>query len=108
LVEAAIFLGKANWGSDYVVYSVTFWILRVALSPLIVLYTMQLWVDHRKWLRLFFIHVAGFTLFSLLFWSLAYLILHDLLQRSEFFGAQKTAAKLGMFGMLVDNSISTN
>lgn len=108
LVESVIFLGKANWGSDYVIYSITFWSLRVVLSPLIVLYTLKLWVDHRKWLRLFLIHVAGFTLFSFLFWSLAYLILHDLLQRSEFFGAQKSASSLGVFGMLVDNSISTN
>ena len=108
LIEAAIFLGKANWGSDYVVYFVTFWILRVVLSPLIVLYTLKLWVDHRKWLRLFLVHVAGFTLFSLLFWSLSYFILHDLLHRSEFFGVEKTATNIGIFGMLVDNSISTN
>jgi len=108
LIEAAIFLGKANWGSDYVIYSLTFWILRVVLSPLIVLYTMKLWVDHRKWLRLFLIHVAGFTLFSLVFWVLAYLILHKLLHRSEFFGVDKTATNIRIFGMLVDNSISTN
>ena len=108
LLEAAIFLGKANWGSDYVIYSVTFWVLRVVLSPLIVLYTLKLWVDHRKWFRLFLIHVAGFTLFSLVFWSLAYLFLHDLLQRSEFFGVERTATNIGIFSMLVDNSISTN
>jgi two-component sensor histidine kinase len=108
LIEAAIFLGKANWGSDYVIYFVTFWILRVVLSPLIVLFTLKFWVDHRKWLRLFLVHVAGFTLFSLIFWSLAYFILHDLLQRSEFFGVERTSTNIGIFGMLVDNSISTN
>lgn len=108
LLEAAIFLGKANWGSDYVIYSIVFWIIRVVLSPLIVLYTLRFWVDHRKWVRLFLVHVAGFTLFSLLFWAIAYFLLHDLLHRSEFFGVERTATNIGLFGMLVDNSISTN
>lgn len=108
IVEAAIFLGKSNWRSDFTIYFVTFWILRVLLSPLIVLYTLKCWVDHKKWFRLFLVHIIGFTLFSLLFWSLAYLSLHDLLHRSEFFGVERTATNIRIFGMLVDNSISTN
>jgi signal transduction histidine kinase len=108
LIEAAIFLGKANWKSDYLAYSITFWILRAALAPLIVFYTLKFWVDHKKWLRLFLLHVGGFVLFSCLFWAAGYLILHNILHRSEFFGVGRTATNIGIFGMIVDNSISTN
>ena len=108
LIEAAIFLRKTNWKSDFLVYSVTFWILRAALSPLIVFYTLKFWVDHKKWLRLFLLHVGGFVLFSCLFWTAAYLVLHDILHRSEFFGVGRTSTNVHIFGMIVDNSISAN
>lgn len=108
MIEGALFLGKANWRSAYVPYFITFWILRAVLAPFIVFYTLKFWVKHEKWLRLFLVHIAGFLLFSVLFWSLAYLILHDILGRSEFFGVGRTSTNVGIFGMLVDNSISTN
>lgn len=108
MIEGALFLGKANWRSAYVPYFITFWILRAVLAPFIVFYTLKFWVRHEKWLRLFLVHIAGFLLFSVLFWSLAYLILHDILGRSEFFGVERTSTSVGIFGMLVDNSISTN
>lgn len=108
LVEAAVFLGKANWQSDFVVYFITFWTLRAVLAPLIVWYTLRFWVEHKKPLRLFALHAAGFLFFSLFFWSLAYLFLHRLLHRSEFFGSERTDTNRQIFSMLVDNSISTN
>ncbi len=108
MVEAAIFLTKANWQSVYVPYFITFWILRAVLAPLVVYYTLRFWIHYSKWLRLFLVHAAGFILFSLLFWAGAYLILHNMLQRSEFFGIEKTSTDIGVFGMIVDNSISTN
>ncbi len=108
MIEAVIFLGKANWKSDYVSYFVVFWILRALLAPLIVFYTIRFWAEHSKWLRLVLTHVTGFILFSILFWASAYFILHDILHGSEFFGVQKTATNLHVFGLIVDNSVSTN
>jgi two-component sensor histidine kinase len=108
LFEATIFLSKANWKSDYVWYSVTFWLVRAALSPVIIFYTLKFWVDLKKWFRLFLVHLGGFTLFSILFWAGSYLILNKILHRSEFFGVDRTSTSMGVFGMIVDNSISTN
>lgn len=108
LLEAALFLGKANWQSDYVPYFVTFWILRASLAPVVVFYTLWLWVAHTRPVRLFLVHAAGFLLFSVLFWTIAYAVLHGLLQRSEFFGFARTSTNMRVFGMIVDNSISTN
>jgi sensor histidine kinase YesM len=108
LVEAAIFLNKANWKSEYLPYFITFWVVRAVLAPLIVLYTLRFWRAHKKVLFLFVLHGAGFLLFSALFWSSSYLILHDVLDHSVLFGVQRTSTDIGIFGMIVDNSISTN
>jgi two-component system, LytTR family, sensor kinase len=108
LLEAVVFLSKANWQSDYVPYFITFWVLRAVLAPLIVFFTLRFWVSHEKWLRLFLVQATGFILFSALFWTFSYLILHHLLHRSEFFGLAHTSTNIHIFGMIVDNSISTN
>ena len=108
MIEAAIFLGKANWKSTYISYFLAFWILRAVLAPLIVYYTLRFWVEHSKWLRLVLTHLTGFILFSLLFWIGAYFILHDLLHRNEFFGVERTGSNIQVFGLIVDNSVSTN
>ncbi|HYF31745.1 MAG TPA: histidine kinase [Chitinophagaceae bacterium] len=108
LLEATIFLSKVNWKSPFIPYAVTFWGLRAVLAPLIVLYTLKFWGDHTRAFRLFAVHVGGFFLFSLLFWTGAYLILHGLLHKSDFFGWEKTSTNMQVFSMIVDNSISTN
>lgn len=108
LVEAAIFLRRTNWNSPYIPYFITFWSLRAVLSPLIVWYTIRFWADHKRVGRLFVTHSAGFLLFSLLFWCGAYLVLHNILHKSELFGVAKTGTEIGVFGLIVDNSISTN
>jgi hypothetical protein len=108
LAEAAIFLGKSNWNTPYLPYFITFWILRALLAPLIVFYTFKFWVDHTNAFRLFMVHVGGFLLFSLIFWVSAYLVLHNLLHKSEFFGIARTGTNMQVFGMIVDNSVSTN
>ncbi|HVF96624.1 MAG TPA: hypothetical protein VM871_04855, partial [Flavisolibacter sp.] len=102
LIEAALFLGKANWQSDYVPYFVTFWVLRAALAPGIVFYTLRFWVAHTKPLRLFMVQAVGFLAFSIFFWAISYLILHEMLHRSEFFGFDKTSTNMRVFGMIVD------
>src|SRR5215211_6668219 len=104
LIEASIFLTKTNWGSPYIPYFITFWGLRAVLSPLIVWYTLRFWTHHTRVGRLFLTHIAGFLLFSLLFWCGAYLVLHGLLHKSEVFGAIRTGTNVGVFGLIVDNS----
>ncbi len=108
LLEAIIFLSKANRNSDYLPYFITFWGLRAVIAPLIVYYTLKFWVEHNKILKLIFVQVIGFVLFSFIFWIASYLILHNILYRSEFFGINNTATNMQVFGMIVDNSASTN
>ena len=108
LLEASVFLSQANWNSPFIPYAITFWILRAALSPLVVWYTLKFWGDHTNAFRLFIVHVSGFLLFSLIFWFSAYFLLHDLLHNSDFFGWEKTSTNMAVFSMIVDNSISTN
>jgi sensor histidine kinase YesM len=108
MIEAAVFLGKANWGSSYIVYFITFWALRAVLSPLIVWYTLTTQHYYKKWHSVLLVHLAGFIMFSAIFWTSAYLILHGLLNRNEFFGVERTSTNMQVFAMIVDNSISTN
>ncbi|MBA3674940.1 MAG: histidine kinase [Chitinophagaceae bacterium] len=108
LLESFVFLPKANWHSVYVPYFITFWGLRAVIAPLIVYYTLRFWVEHNKILKLIFVQVIGFVLFSFIFWIASYLILHNILSRSEFFGINNTATNMQVFGMIVDNSASTN
>jgi hypothetical protein len=108
LLEATMFLSRVNWASAFIPYAITFWVLRAVLAPLIVLYTVKLWVDPSKMIRLFLVHAAGFLLFSLLFWSIAYLVLHGIMHKSDFFGAARTSTNMQVFGMIADNSVSTN
>ncbi len=108
LIEATLFLSKVNWQSAYLPYFITFWGIRAFLAPFIVLYTLRFWEAHNKALYLFLLHGAGFLLFSVLFWTLSFLVLQDTLHNSTFFGLEKTSTDIGVFGMIVDNSISTN
>ena len=108
LLEAAVFLSRANWNSPFIPYAITFWSLRAILSPLVVWYTLKFWGDHTNALRLFIVHVSGFFLFSLIFWISAYFLLHGLLHKSDFFGWERTSTNMQVFTMIMDNSISTN
>ena len=108
LIEAAIFLNKINWHSEYVPYSITFWALRALLAPFVVLYTLRFWAAHKKAFYLFLLHGIGFLLFSVIFWCSAYLILNNILHNSKLFGLATTSTDIKIFGMIVDNSISTN
>lgn len=108
LLEAALFLSNVNWKSPFIPYALTFWALRALLAPLIVLYTLQFLGNHANAFRLFVVHAGGFLLFSLIFWTSAYLVLHGLLHKSDFFGLERTSTNMQVFTMIVDNSISTN
>ena len=108
LLEAGMFLSRVNWSSPFIPYAVTFWVLRAVLSPLIVLYTMKFWIDPRRVSRLFLVHASGFLLFSILFWTLAYLVLHGIMHKSDFFGVERTGTSMQVFGIIADNSVSTN
>jgi hypothetical protein len=108
LLEAGLFLGRTNWQSRYLPYFITFWVLRAALTPAIVYFTVRFGSAYKNKFRLLLVHIGGFFLFSLFFWTAAYLVLHKILHLSELFDARRAATNLGIFGIIADNSISTN
>jgi signal transduction histidine kinase len=108
MLEGAFMLARKDMRSPYIIYFMTFWIVRAVLAPLIVLYTLKFWSAHKRVFYLFLLHAAGFLLFSVLFWSLTYLTLNNLLERTEIFGVKANATSIQVFAMIVDNSLSTN
>jgi len=108
LIESAIFITKAGWGSHNVIYYVSFWIIRVLLTPAIIIYTQKFWVEHTKKTRLIVTHLVGFILFSLVFTTLAYLSLYTLLSQNDFSFVPANSTKDEIYVIIADNSISIN
>jgi hypothetical protein len=108
VIETFIFLPKNLRNSSFIPYFMAFWGIRAALSPLIVFYTLKCWVDLNRILRLALVHLLGFLLFSVCFWGLAYLFLHNTLLGTSLFAFNQRSTNIGVFGMIVDNSLSTN
>jgi len=108
MIESVIFLPKALRNTSFIPYFITFWTIRALLAPLIVFYTLKLWVEYSRVARLFLVHLLGFLLFSALFWSIGYLLLHNTIYENALFGREKTGTNLGVFSLIADNSLSTN
>lgn len=106
MVESLVFLPKALRNTSFTPYFIAFWTIRALLAPVIVFYTLKLWVEYNRIGKLFLVHLLGFLLFSVLFWGIGYLVLHDTLYRNGLFGNIQT--DLGVFSMIADNSLSTN
>lgn len=108
LIESVIFLPRTLRNNSFLPYFIVFWALRAFLAPLIVLYTLKVWVAYNQAIRLFFVHLLGFLLFSLLFWGIGYLLLRGTLYGNALFGRERTGTDLGVFNLIADNSLSTN
>src|SRR5688572_19224250 len=108
IIESIIFLPKALRNNSFVPYFAGFWFTRALLAPFIAFYTFRFWVEYNKVLKIFFIHLLGFLLFSLLFWTISFLLLRNVVSENAMFGIERTSTNLGVFGLLVDNSLSTN
>lgn len=108
LLEALLFLRRVDRGSAYLPYFITFWILRAVLAPLIVYYTFRFWVKSGKIARLIFTHLAGFLLFSFIFWALAFLIMRNFLMKPELFDMSDGISNIQVFAVIADNSVSVN
>jgi len=106
IVESLVFLPKTIRNSSFIPYFMIFWSVRAVLAPLIIFYTVKCWVDVNKTLKLVLVHVLGFLLFSVLFWGITYIFLHDTLFRNVVFGARDS--NISIFGLIADNSLSTN
>jgi signal transduction histidine kinase len=108
VIESLIFLPKAMRKTTFLPYFITLWSVRALLAPVIVFYTFRYWVEYNRIFKMFFIHLGGFFLFSILFWGLSYLALSEILYQNKLFGLDKNTDRLSVFGLIADNSISVN
>jgi len=108
IIESFIFLPRTLRTNSFIYYFVIFWGTRALLAPLIIFYTLKTWVDYNRMIRFFLVHLLGFLFFSVLFWIITYIFLQDTLYRNVLFGFNDEATKLGVFMLIVDNSLSVN
>jgi len=108
IIESFVFLPRTLRTNSFITYFVIFWSARAALAPLIIFYILKTWVDYNRTIRFFFVHLLGFFLFSVLFWVITYFFLQDTLYRNGLFGFDNEGTKLGVFRLIVDNSLSIN
>ena len=108
VIESFLFLPRTLRNNSFITYFVIFWSVRAALAPLIILYTLKLWVDYNRTIRFFLVHLLGFFLFSVLFWAITFFFLQDKLYRNGLFGFNNEGTKLRAFALIVDNSLSIN
>src|SRR6185503_11175699 len=100
VIETLIFLPKSLRNSSFIPYFMVFWGIRAVLSPLIFFYALRSWVDFNRTLRLIGVHILGFLLFSICFWGLAYLFLHNTILGSSLFDLNRRSTNIGIFGMI--------
>lgn len=108
LAESLVFLPRALRNNSFVPYFIVFWGTRALLAPVIIFYTLRTWVEYNRAVKLVIVHLLGFLLFSVLFWGITYLLLHDMLLRNGLFGFENTDTQLSVFSLIADNSLSTN
>jgi sensor histidine kinase YesM len=108
VLESMVFISKAGWGSHNIIYYISFWIIRVFLTPLIIYYTRWFWVEHTQRLKLVATHLLGFLLFSIVFTTVAFLVLHQLMTDHSFPFVPENSSKAYLYGLIADNSISIN
>src|SRR5215217_7260296 len=84
VLESLVFITKHGWRTHDAAYYISFWLIRICLTPLVVYYTCRFWVEHTKKMKLALIHLAGFIWFSLSFTGIAYLLLHRMLLENDF------------------------
>src|SRR5687768_11408798 len=108
IIESLIFLPKALRSNSFIPYFAGFWFTRAILAPVIMFYTFRFWVEYNKVFKIFFVHLLGFLLFSVLFWTISFLLLRNVIYQNSMFGVERSSTNLGIFGLLVDNSLSTN
>ncbi len=106
LLEGFLFLLKTKPGKDFIVYYIVFWTLRALLTPAIIYFTLRFGIIYNRPIKLALVHLAGFTLFSLLFWSTAYFTLRNFTGHGFF--TLENLSNLDAFSIIADNSISIN
>jgi two-component system LytT family sensor kinase len=108
IIESFIFLPKTLRNSSFIPYFIVFWAVRALLAPAIVFYTFRWKPEYTRIFRQFLIHLLGFFLFSVLFWTISYLILYGTIHQNFLFNIERSATDLGVFTIIADNSLSTN
>lgn len=108
IIESLFFVTKHGWQAHDIMYYLSFWIIRILLTPLIIYYTYVFWTEHTQKFRLIATHLLGFLLFSFIFTSIAYLLLHQLLLNNEFPFVPGNSTKAYIYWLIADNSIAIN
>ncbi len=106
LLEAFVFLFKTKPGTDFITYFIVFWALRAALTPAIIYFTLRYGIIYHSQVKLTVVHLGGFILFSIVFWSLAFFILRYLTGHG--FYTMESLSTVDAFRIIADNSISIN
>jgi hypothetical protein len=103
-----VFIPRTPWKPFSLYYYLTFWSVRALLSPFIVYYTFRFWVEFSRIGRLLLIHFTGFLLFSICFWTICFLLLHQAIENNEVFGRALSSTSFNTYSVIADNSVSVN
>ena len=60
VIESLFFVTKHGWQAHDILYYVSFWLIRICLTPLIIYFTYSFWVEPQKKTRLIVTHLIGF------------------------------------------------
>lgn len=108
VLESMVFISKTGWASHNIIYYISFWIIRILLTPFVIYYTRKFWVEHKQRMKLVATHLLGFILFSIVFTTIAFLVLHQLMTDNYFPFVPENSSKAYLYGLIADNSISIN
>jgi two-component system LytT family sensor kinase len=108
MLESMVFVTKTGWGSPNIIYYISFWIIRILLTPFVIYYTRRFWVEHKQRMKLVATHLAGFLLFSIAFTTIAFFALHGLMTNKYFPAIPENSSNTYLYGFIADNSISIN
>ena len=108
VLESLVFVTKTGWGSPNILYYISFWLIRIFLTPFVIYYTRRFWVEHKQRMKLVATHLIGFFIFSILFTTIAFLVLHQLMTNKYFPAIPENSTKTYIYGFIADNSISIN
>jgi sensor histidine kinase YesM len=108
IIESFIFLPRTLRNTSFIPYFMVFWGTRALLAPLVIFYTLKVWVEYDRTIRLILVQLLGFLLFSILFWFITYFLLKDTLYQNRLFGFDEDGTRIQVFALIVDNSLSIN
>jgi two-component system LytT family sensor kinase len=103
LVIQNFIIFRREWGSlPDLQYNLTFWLVRLLLTPFIIHYTLKYWTELSRTFRIIAIQVAGFIIYSILHWAISFLILFYIIRIIQINGARD------LLDTIIDSSLVLN